>query len=378
MSGPSLRTFPAARGALGVALIAALASGNLSCGAPPPPPPGPVGLAWALTPSLEANTVRFSWTDHGVASGYVVEVGSSSGQADLGHFAAPSTSYSWAAAPAGKVFYARVRAIRPGGASPPSNEVSVASVDLHDVIDALWFGSGPLAPQVGYTYCVSNVWLSFPAGATVRVRVSSTTVPFGAQEAVQQAVQQASALTGASGARPTFELTAEPDPQPAENEITVITDPDPVLRGCPWARGCTIVRVRNGFTIVNSRAILGPTMTDATSAYAHDGIGHGFFGYCHIDSSAIGGARYSLMSGGPSARSCDAPSNVCDATTLTTLDSEAARAVYGAGVRPGSSRQDFIAAGLIRGPRVAARGGESTATRYRVSETDELILVEVH
>jgi hypothetical protein len=78
----------------------------------------------------------------------------------------------------------------------------------------------------------------------------------------------------------------------------------------------------------------------SAAAYAHD-TAHALLGLCHIDDLAIGGPGYSLMAYGRSTDSTEIAPN------LTALDIAAIRAVYEAGLGPGSTRSDFIAAGLL-------------------------------
>jgi hypothetical protein len=173
------------------------------------------------------------------------------------------------------------------------------------------------------------------------------------------------------------ELTGDPDPRPGENEITIARHPDPVSQGCGFARGCTFLTIRDGL-LVAARAIIGPSNSGAPSSFAHDAVGHGALGMCHIDGQRIGGARNTLMGGGPNTYSCPtAGSDICIADSLTPLDSAAARAVYGSGLPRGATRAEFLAAGLVQGagtaPPVAAAEG---VRRIRIGPGTELVIVD--
>jgi hypothetical protein len=234
------------------------------------------------------------------------------------------------------------------------------SLDIRDVTEALFLGSGTLIPGDGVPYCVARGWAAFAEGTAVRIVVSST-VPPAAVQAIRTAADQVAAATGgrvSAGVEPTGEL----DPRPAGGEVTVTTHPDPQSQGCAFSRGCTIAQVRSG-VLLSARIVLGPEMVGATAAYVHDAVGHGILGACHIDGPSIGGAHQSLMSGGPGVFSCAAPSDRCIALTLTPLDQQAARAVYAAGLTRGADRAAFAAAGLVR-PEVV---GAATAARPRVT-----------
>jgi hypothetical protein len=64
-------------------------------------------------------------------------------------------------------------------------------------------------------------------------------------------------------------------------------------------------------------------------------------GMCHVDGNLIGGAGLSIMSGGPNVFSGQI------ALQLTAIDIAAAQAVYGSGLNPGATKDDFIRLGLI-------------------------------
>lgn len=80
------------------------------------------------------------------------------------------------------------------------------------------------------------------------------------------------------------------------------------------------------------------------NAYVHDVVGHGILGMCHIDGNLIGGPQNSLMSGGPGVFSGDI------ADQLSMLDIDALQVVYGSGLNPGATGDDFIQEGLIDSP----------------------------
>lgn len=212
------------------------------------------------------------------------------------------------------------------------------NVEARDVVEALFMGSGRLTPSDGLRACpYTGFWSGFPRGTTVTVRVS-TTVSEGVIQAVRRALEQVPALTG--GAIDTvFERTDDPAPIPSPNEVTLTFHPDPVRRGCPFERGCIMHRFVERGVFLSGRAVQPSGMP--INAYVHDVVGHGIMGMCHIDGNRIGGARNSLMSGGPGVYSGDI------GIRLTALDAAAAKAVYASPLSPGASRDDFVRYGLI-------------------------------
>ena len=79
-------------------------------------------------------------------------------------------------------------------------------------------------------------------------------------------------------------------------------------------------------------------------AAAHDAIGHGVLGLCHVDGNLIGGSRLSLMSFGVGVFSNNLPS------LLTAFDLAAIQPVFRSGLLPGSTLFDFTRVGLVGKP----------------------------
>jgi hypothetical protein len=335
-------------------------------------------LVFLLAPAPGANAAEFSWAPVPGADGYVLEVGAATGASDVHREDLPSAAKSATVgglAPRRR-YFARLRARNQAGSST-SPEVRIESVDLGDVIDALYFGKGPLVPRDGAAGCASDGehWATYAAGVAVRLRIASPTVSDTAQEAVREAADKWIATTGGTNSA-IVELTGDPDPHPDRNQITVTTHPDPVSQGCSFARGCTLITIRGG-AMVSARAVLGPTIAPDTSAYPHDAVGHGGLGMCHIDGLLIGGARNSMMSAGPGVFSCPAPSDTCDALAPTPLDSAAAREVYASGLPRGASRSAFVDAGLVPpSAGVSSSAAARNVRRIRVGPDEELVVID--
>jgi hypothetical protein len=207
-----------------------------------------------------------------------------------------------------------------------------------DTVEALFLGSGPLIPTDGSVTCPSvGRWNGFPRGTTVRVIVS-TTLSIDKQEAIREALKQVPEATNGA-INTTFGLTNDPNPIPDTNQVTSTSHPNPASQGCPSDVGCTIHRFPQPGVFASSRAVQPPNQTP--NAYAHDVVGHGILGMCHIDGTLIGGPQNSLMSGGPGVFSGDT------AIKLTPLDIEASKNVYGSRLNPGATRDDFLREDLI-------------------------------
>ncbi|MBI3454871.1 MAG: hypothetical protein HY002_03655 [Candidatus Rokubacteria bacterium] len=214
----------------------------------------------------------------------------------------------------------------------------VAGVDMADLVDALFLGSGPLIPRDGTRVCpLTRVWSGFLRGTTVRVRVS-TTVDAEIRDAIRRAVLQVSSATNGV-IRASFELTDDPNPLPGPNEVTATVHPDPRREGCPSEKGCIQQEFLTRGVLGSGRALEPPGQTP--NGYVRDVVGRGILGMCRIDGRLIGGAGSSLMSAGPGVASGDT------APGLTHLDVSATRFVYASPLSPGATRTDFLRAGLV-------------------------------
>jgi hypothetical protein len=209
------------------------------------------------------------------------------------------------------------------------------AVKTPDAVDALFLGSGPLIPRDGAVDCpLQGFWSGYPRGASIRLRVSSR-VPGSAQAGIAGAI---GALAGATAGSllVNMEATAEADPQPGVNEVTVTELALPRAAGCPSDAGCVQYRFAGRGLLMSARIV--EPRAQSTAVYVHDTVGHGVLGLCHIDARLIGGGENSLMSSGPPGSG---------APSLTGMDLEAIRTVYASGVNPGAARSTFLAARLV-------------------------------
>ena len=207
-----------------------------------------------------------------------------------------------------------------------------------DYVEALFLGSGPLIPRDGLVACPFHGYFAgFQAPSLITITISTTVSNDRGNVIRQTAAQVEDASRGAI--RVTVRSTSETTPTPVTNEVTSTTHAAPSSQGCVRDVGCIIHGFSSPGVFRDGRAVQ-PTSIPA-AGYAHDVIGHGVLGMCHVDGQLIGGARNSLMSGGPGVFSGDLP------LQLTERDIRAIQAVYATGVRPGARRADFVAANLI-------------------------------
>lgn len=218
----------------------------------------------------------------------------------------------------------------------PGSVGSAARVDFKAVIEALFFGTGPMArldsPGCDNTLQRMRGWAR---GSRIHV-VAYASVDAERREAVRQTLEQANEVFGPTLTTDyqTRDDVSEPEGTP-EGEIGVyaVAAPRvPALCGST-ATNCQVVRYNSG-AYIGSRVILSTPFAPASDGIVSHELGHAF-GLCHIDPARAGlDSALSIM--GNSA-----------AGHWTPVDIEAFRRVYGAGLSPTDSRQRFVSAGLV-------------------------------
>ena len=160
------------------ALIAVLASaacggGGGGSGAPAPTPSLSAPTNFRITQQrvhLTSNEVQLAWT--GNESSYRVYGASTPGGSDLLTQDTTGTTLTWMAPRDAAVRYVRVVALRGTETSSPAPELPVYMLDLRNVIDALFFDSGPMAdnPDKALSNPLAGVWAD---GSNLSVLVST-------------------------------------------------------------------------------------------------------------------------------------------------------------------------------------------------------------
>ncbi|WP_447968665.1 hypothetical protein [Nitrospira sp. M1] len=223
------------------------------------------------------------------------------------------------------------------GATAILSEPAINDHD-RDVIEALIFGSGPLGAGACPTH---ERWTGFPRGSAINVIVS-TTVSKDKRHQIRSTLKQITLAT--NGVITTsLHITEEHEPPTGDFRVISMTHPNPIFFGCVSNVGCTHHEWQTPGVLKSSRAVQPDDQTP--QAYAHDVIGHGILGMCHIQANGIGGAHNSLMSGGLGVYSGQ------NSGRLTELDMMALQTVYASHLSPGATRNDFIEAGLINAMR---------------------------
>ena len=334
--------------------IAAALGVCVSCGGGgggTPTAPGGALAAPALltvgTVSLRDRTVRLNWTAVQGATGYAIEVSSSSGFSSPTTINTPdaNTSFTLMNAPLGQSF-ARVRAKNDAGTSNPSGQVTFTVVDFQEFIEALFLGTGPLQAPNDPVPCVSiapgitrGVLHGFARGSDVPVRVASALS--GSVQAVLR--EEIATIPGATlgRLRTTFELSADPDPPQRDSEIVLAFSPNTIaLCGSDYA--CGQIPFSTLGLMRSAKFTYSPTIGEVPAVHE---VAH-LLGMCHVSAELIGGRPANSLMGNFAVLPTSGPPT--NEPRLTPWDIEALGAVYGSSLQPGAVRSDFVAAGLVK------------------------------
>ena len=224
-------------------------------------------------------------------------------------------------------------------------------VNLQNAIEALFLGAGPITAS-GACNGGTN-WQAYPRGSRLRLIVSTTVTP-AQRSTIASLGSEIPALT-----RGWFTVevssTTEPNPRPQSLEVTSTNVSQAEIdASCrPGAGGCVLY----GFlapSVLNAARMLNLNRFDG-SGHAHE-LGHALLGLCHLDGNLVPG---SLM-GNPHGSAID---------RWSTLERQAIQAVYGAGLAPGATREEFVRAGLVA--PLAPSVGAPLGTRLEGTSGDE-------
>jgi hypothetical protein len=322
----------------------AAACGGSTGGSPMAPGPGvPGGLTAPLVGISEVSardrTVSFTWNATPGATGYVLEIGRPGGTPfDVITLGGSVTSYRATDVPAG-ISFARIRVTDASTPSAAGPELRFLVPDLRDIIEALFFQTGPHAVPFGR---VRSVMLGWPQGTPLKTRVwGLNDVQLGDVERSLQQVENATngsirgTIVGRLSDEAALDLTL------VDGELQVIVHP-----GMFWY--CDDGRVLGCANLPDSNGVILAARVVASSAshvvLMHE-IGHAVLGLHHIKlgpgapSETWPGLPPPLMSPGYAVL-----------PVLTPSELDAVQTVYAAGLRGGAHRSAFFAAGLINNP----------------------------
>ena len=252
------------------------------------PPPAPAPLSPLAAPSgirfqsinIRDRAADLSWNAVADATSYIVDVGTSAGSSDIRVITTGNrnTSLALSDLPAGGFVWARVRAQQDDRTSTPSFDVRVYLQDYKYLVEALMLQTGPYYP-VAAPFDGVRGW---PAGTTVRIRLSNTISP-----EQRRGIDGVVAQLAQSGApyRATVEVMNSNRASVVRNEIQVVT----AQNACETGLGCTgfadtSMRQRQDAQIFGSAYIyLGSASErgNAADVAAHE-MGHALVGLWHV------------------------------------------------------------------------------------------------
>jgi hypothetical protein len=248
--------------------------------------------------------------------------------------------------------YVCVQAVNSAGASACTSR-PIVMPDFRDAVDAMFFSRGQYRDRSN-SIPERDVWNGFPANTSVVVRLSST---LGAEPvaAVRRLVDQINQVLPGI-----YQISVEEPGIPLENDVLsgrmpqgqvlVVQVPANVVvstcNGEATVLACApILRTTPTSSVFFSgAALLGPTIDDRVVQHE---AGHVLLGLAHVFLSPQPIDDFSwwedLVMG-------TTPLTVVGTKVdhFSSLEVEMLRAVYEAGLRPGSSRNDFLARGLVQ------------------------------
>ena len=280
--------------------------------------------------TFTSNEISLAWSGSG--STYHVFGASTAGGADKLSVDVTGQSYTWVAPREEAVYFVRVVATSGSNSSSPSIELPVFTMDLRNAIDALYFGSGPMADDTTSARVQSNPFAAiWPDGTVLRILVSAEAGEPNRAAAQTFADSYAAATGGA--------VTATTQIVPDDFHSAGLIGPGPftigvrVLRVCPQTNvlacansGPAPVGLNTAF--VNMNGALG------TDAVEHE-MGHTYgLNHVHVNASARADLNF-LMN------------PVVLSSQITDPERNAIVAARNGGLRPGMRRSDALALGLV-------------------------------
>lgn len=317
--------------------------------ASPGPVSAPSGLGIANV-SVKDRTTTFTWNAVPGATGYVLEIGSTSSGTEFAVITLEggATTHLATDLPVG-ISFARVRAKDASTVSAAGSEVRFIVPDIRDIIEALFFETGPnrYTDLNGNSSVGSSLWVAWAPGSNIRTRVAGLSDQ--EHDHVERSLQQVEEATNGL-VRGTIvervDTPFAPNSMLGSGELRVVVHPDmaaycgnATVAGCAgWGLGvqgyvtASAVRVRPG---------------QPADVFMHE-LGHSVLGLKHIQLGPWKTLSETAWPGLP--RPTMFPSASTGPAALTPMELDAIRMVYAAGLRAAARRGDFYAAGLINNP----------------------------
>jgi hypothetical protein len=331
------------RSALAVLLATVLAASVAACGGSHPGvPPSPVGPAFprgvgpptqfaihSQRVTIASNEIVLGWS--GSTPAYRLSIGSRRGASDVHVVDLAAAGYTFVAPRTANSYFARVSGIDGELVTPPTADLTISTLDLREVIDALFFDAGPMsefrAIQPGTKQAavwVDGARLSVPVSREAGERIRAL-----AQAAVDDyAAIVGGAVTGTAVlVDDDMHALTRPEQLPAFTIATRLFPP-----GCPsTASGCAFFGPAPAGP---NASIVTLTSPGVTSTVAHE-FGHAY-GLRHIRPAASDRPEFRFLMSTPAS-----------SDTLSDPERAAIAAARAGGIRGGTTRDEALAAGLV-------------------------------
>lgn len=284
--------------------------------------------------NADSNTVTFTWISS--ETSFLLTIGTSSGSSNLLSTTVTGNTFTWTSPRAAGAYYARVAAKRGDATSGFSDEQTITVVDVRNMIEALFFHTGPMSDaNEGFATNVVGIWAD---GSRLRVLVSNEAGASARASAQTFADQYAAIVGGAITA--TTEMTDD-----RMQTAAGVLNPQATL-----AEFSVGIRVQAGFCPSGALACanFGPAplgfnramVTLALAgglnigATAHE-MGHAY-GMGHVQTPAAGRPEFRFLMNSSSA-----------SEQMTDAEKLAITVARNAGLRSGDSRSRALQLGLI-------------------------------
>ena len=342
---------------LALALIAGLAAGGCGSNKGPTEPgagpsPGlsaPTGVSISNV-SVKDRTATFTWNAVPGATGYVLEIGRTSNGTEFAvtTIEGGPTTHVATDLPVG-ISFARVRAKTASATSAPAPELRFVVPDIRDIIEALFFETGPnrYTDLNGNSGVGGSLWLAWAPGSNIRTRVAG----LSEQEAehVERSLQQIEEATNGLVRGGIVERLVEPfapNSLLVSGELRVVVHSDmQTYCGNATVAGCASWSLGLQRYVISSAVRAKPAQP--ADLFMHE-LGHSVLGLGHIQLGPWRTLSETSWPGLP--RPTMFPTASGGPAVLTPTEMAAIKMVYAAGLRAGATRPDFYAAGLINNP----------------------------
>jgi hypothetical protein len=277
--------------------------------------------------NAENNTVTFSWAS--AEAGFLLTIGTSSGASNVLSTAVTGTTFTWTSPRAAGSYFARVAARRGDATSAFSDEQTVTVVDIRNMIEAMYFHTGPMSDATETGSPAAAIWAD---GSRLNVRVSTDAGETARAAAQRFADEYATLVGGAITA--TSEMTADRMQGTSVQSLPALTIGLRVQAGI--CSSGALACANYGPTPGPNRsmitfALAGPLNIGAT---AHE-MGHAY-GMGHIQTPAAGRPEFRFMMNSSSG-----------SEQMTDAEKLAVAIAWSAGLRGGMSRAEAVSRGVV-------------------------------